>query len=76
MTLLKLLSILVFEEHNAKTINTVDGLRMTLENGDIIHLIPSGNAPKLRCYSEADNIEMTQSYVDKSLASLLVQNKY
>jgi phosphomannomutase len=30
-----------------------DGLRMTFDNGEIIHLRPSGNAPELRCYSEA-----------------------
>lgn len=29
-----------------------DGYRMTFENGDIIHLRPSGNAPELRCYVE------------------------
>jgi phosphomannomutase len=30
-----------------------DGLRMTLEDGSIIHLRPSGNAPEMRCYVEA-----------------------
>lgn len=34
-------------------IDTTDGLRMTLENGDIIHLRSSGNAPELRCYVES-----------------------
>ena len=33
--------------------NTLDGLRITFENGEIIHLRPSGNAPELRCYNEA-----------------------
>lgn len=33
--------------------DTTDGLRVTLENGDIIHLRPSGNAPELRCYVES-----------------------
>lgn len=33
--------------------DTTDGLRMTLGNGDIVHLRPSGNAPELRCYCEA-----------------------
>lgn len=32
-----------------------DGLRMTFANGDIVHLRPSGNAPELRCYTEADS---------------------
>ena len=37
-----------------------DGLRMTFENGDIIHLRPSGNAPELRCYAEADSVERAE----------------
>lgn len=36
-------------------INTTDGLRLTLDNGLIVHLRPSGNAPELRCYAEADS---------------------
>ncbi len=35
-------------------INNTDGLRATFENGEIIHLRPSGNAPEFRCYNEAD----------------------
>ena len=35
-------------------VNTVDGLRLGFANGDIVHLRPSGNAPELRCYAEAD----------------------
>lgn len=31
-----------------------DGARMTFENGEILHLRPSGNAPEFRCYAEAD----------------------
>jgi phosphomannomutase len=31
-----------------------DGLRLTFETGDVVHLRPSGNAPELRCYAEAD----------------------
>lgn len=34
-------------------VDSTDGLRMTFENGEIIHLRPSGNAPELRCYNEA-----------------------
>lgn len=34
-------------------VDTLDGVRMTLESGDIVHLRASGNAPELRCYSEA-----------------------
>ncbi len=39
-----------------QTDNT-DGLRMTFDNGEIVHLRPSGNAPELRCYNEADSPE-------------------
>jgi phosphomannomutase len=31
----------------------VDGLRITLAGGDIIHFRPSGNAPEMRCYVES-----------------------
>ena len=36
-------------------IDHTDGLRMTFESGEILHLRPSGNAPELRCYTEADS---------------------
>lgn len=38
---------------HASAINQIDGLRITLTNGEIIHFRPSGNAPELRCYAEA-----------------------
>ncbi len=34
-------------------IDRTDGVRMTFENDEIIHLRPSGNAPEFRCYNEA-----------------------
>jgi phosphomannomutase len=34
-------------------LDRTDGLRITFENEEIIHLRPSGNAPEFRCYSEA-----------------------
>lgn len=37
-------------------INLMDGVRITFENGEIIHLRPSGNAPEFRCYTEADSL--------------------
>ena len=36
-------------------VDRTDGLRMTLEDGRIAHLRPSGNAPELRLYVEADS---------------------
>jgi phosphomannomutase len=38
-------------------IDTTDGLRMVFGNGEIVHLRPSGNAPELRCYNEADTLD-------------------
>jgi phosphomannomutase len=34
-------------------ISDIDGLRVTLESGDVVHFRPSGNAPEMRCYVEA-----------------------
>jgi phosphomannomutase len=36
-------------------IDETDGLRMTLEDGRIVHLRQSGNAPELRIYVEANS---------------------
>ncbi|TBE24567.1 mannose-1-phosphate guanylyltransferase/mannose-6-phosphate isomerase [Rhizobium ruizarguesonis] len=33
----------------------IDGLRVTLRDGRIIHFRPSGNAPEMRCYVEAES---------------------
>jgi phosphomannomutase len=38
-----------------KSIDLTDGVRITFKGEDIIHLRPSGNAPELRCYTEADS---------------------
>jgi len=42
-------------------INRIDGLRLTFANGDIVHLRPSGNAPELRCYAEAESEARAQA---------------
>lgn len=34
-------------------LDSADGLRATFANQEVIHLRPSGNAPELRCYTEA-----------------------
>ena len=49
-------------------VNQVDGLRVTLASGDIVHLRPSGNAPELRCYGEADTPERAAELVRWGLA--------
>jgi len=34
-------------------VSTVDGLRITFASEEVVHLRASGNAPELRCYTEA-----------------------
>ncbi len=52
------------------SISKVDGLRMTLANGDIIHIRPSGNAPELRCYAESVTMERATSIVENVLEKI------
>ncbi|RLJ20361.1 phosphomannomutase [bacterium endosymbiont of Escarpia laminata] len=49
------------------TLDVTDGLRLTFESGDIVHLRPSGNAPELRCYAEADTAVRAMELVDEVL---------
>jgi len=51
-------------KHTVIDVNTKDGLRITLDNDEIIHLRPSGNAPELRCYVEANSEERARMLVD------------
>ena len=44
-----------------------DGLRLSFENGEIVHLRPSGNAPELRCYAEATSMQRAVDLVKLSL---------
>lgn len=45
----------------------IDGLRMTLEDGSILHLRPSGNAPEMRCYVEALDLPTAQMLLKNGL---------
>ncbi len=38
---------------SVKALDDTDGLRITFDNDEVVHLRPSGNAPELRCYNEA-----------------------
>jgi phosphomannomutase len=58
---------LAFTGSAPASVNSVDGLRVTLESGDIVHLRPSGNAPEFRCYVESD----TQLKADALLSAAL-----
>lgn len=66
----KLLNDLGFSDARILEVNTIDGLRMTLSNGNIIHLRPSGNAPELRCYAESSAPNIAQALVTKTLANI------
>ena len=44
-----------------KHTDLTDGLRITFQNGEVIHLRPSGNAPEFRCYNEADSSSRVES---------------
>ena len=48
-------------------LDLTDGVRMEFASGVIIHLRPSGNAPELRCYTEADTAEVA---ADLNVAAL------
>ena len=45
----------IFGRHFGKVLDldTTDGLRITFDTDEIVHLRPSGNAPEFRCYTEA-----------------------
>lgn len=43
-----------------KHIDNTDGVRITFESEEVAHLRPSGNAPELRCYNEADSSERAE----------------
>ncbi|HAS3560810.1 phosphomannomutase [Vibrio cholerae] len=53
-----------------EAVDTTDGLRITLSNNSIFHLRPSGNAPELRCYAEAQSYELAELIVNQVLAKV------
>lgn len=67
---IELITRLGFGTLSVDKVDTTDGLRMTLSDNTIIHLRPSGNAPELRCYAEADTFAQAQEVVSKVLEKL------
>ncbi|HET7302146.1 MAG TPA: phosphomannomutase [Candidatus Saccharimonadales bacterium] len=49
-------------------INSLDGIRMYFDSGDIAHIRPSSNAPQLRIYSVADTQERADEIVAMAIA--------
>jgi len=54
----------------ARAIDETDGVRATFADGAVIHLRGSGNAPELRCYSEADSEERAAELNGLALAAV------
>lgn len=59
----QLMAKLGFIDTEINSIDETDGLRITFEDGNIIHLRPSGNAPELRCYAEANTFSTANKIV-------------
>ena len=51
-------------------IDDTDGLHITFESGDVVHLRPSGNAPELRCYNEASSPERAEAMLRTCMSIL------
>lgn len=51
-------------------VDRTDGLRITLDDGRIVHLRPSGNAPELRLYVEAQSTALAAQTLTLGLAML------
>lgn len=52
------------------SVDSTDGVRTTFSSGLIVHLRPSGNAPELRCYVEADRVDEAQQLCQSVLANI------
>jgi len=50
--------------------NQTDGLRWAFDDKIIVHLRPSGNAPELRCYTEASSEQKANDILEKTLNRL------
>ena len=61
---------LVGDQKAVCDLNLIDGLRFTMCDGSVLHLRPSGNAPELRCYTEADTENKANQLCQNSLSKL------
>ncbi|TCU14397.1 phosphomannomutase [Rhizobium sullae] len=52
------------------TASDIDGLRVTLADKRIIHFRPSGNAPEMRCYVEAETEQAASQLLDAGLSRI------
>lgn len=51
-------------------LDLTDGVRMTLEGGRVVHVRPSGNAPELRLYVEAESAAASDDLLARGLRLL------
>ena len=53
---------------NVESVDRTDGLRVTFQSSEVLHMRPSGNAPEFRCYNEAASqarvLEMQKQSMD------------
>lgn len=47
-------------------LDTTDGLRVIFQNGEVIHLRASGNAPELRCYVESAELKRAKQLLQQT----------
>lgn len=59
------------------SVDNTDGVRITFDNKDIVHIRPSGNAPELRCYTESTS-ELAARELNKTCIEdmMLWQDKF
>ena len=53
-----------------ETVSDIDGLRVMLTDRSIVHFRPSGNAPEMRCYAEAETADQAKRVLDQGLAAI------
>jgi phosphomannomutase len=53
------------------SVDRTDGLRVTFQSSEVLHMRPSGNAPEFRCYNEADSEDRVQEMQKQSMEILL-----
>lgn len=53
------------------SVDNTDGFRVTFNNGDIVHLRSSGNAPELRCYAESETQIRALSLCNTCLSNII-----
>ncbi|RDL49310.1 Phosphoglucosamine mutase [Ensifer sp. M14] len=51
-------------------VSDIDGLRITLADGRTVHFRPSGNAPEMRCYVEAETAAAAEELLAQGLSTI------